>query len=42
MYVINEAHNHGVTAISVTSDCSRIISGGSEGEVRFLLNIINK
>lgn len=34
MYVISDAHIHGVTAISTTSDCSRIISGGSEGEVR--------
>lgn len=34
MYVINDAHIHGVTSISTTSDCQRIISGGSEGEVR--------
>lgn len=34
MYVITDAHIHGVTAISTTSDCQRIISGGSEGEVR--------
>lgn len=34
MYVINDAHQNGVTAMSCTSDCSRIISGGMEGEVR--------
>ena len=34
MYVINDAHIHGVTSITTTSDCSRIISGGAEGEVR--------
>eukprot|EP01015_Nassula_variabilis_P029619 TRINITY_DN6378_c0_g1_i5.p1 TRINITY_DN6378_c0_g1~~TRINITY_DN6378_c0_g1_i5.p1 ORF type:complete len:563 (-),score=111.82 TRINITY_DN6378_c0_g1_i5:24-1712(-) len=34
LYVINDAHIHGVTAITTTSDCSRIISGGHEGEVR--------
>jgi hypothetical protein len=30
MYVISDAHIHGVTAITTTSDCARIISGGSE------------
>ena len=34
LYLINDAHIHGVTAISTTSDCQRIISGGNEGEVR--------
>ncbi|OWK14718.1 hypothetical protein Celaphus_00001022, partial [Cervus elaphus hippelaphus] len=34
MYVINNAHRIGVTAIATTSDCKRIISGGGEGEVR--------
>lgn len=34
MYLINDAHIHGVTAITTTSDCQRIISGGNEGEVR--------
>merc|ERR1711937_748697 len=34
MYVINDAHQNGVTAMATTSDCSRIISGGMEGEVR--------
>ena len=34
MFVINDAHIHGVTAVTSTSDCQRIISGGSEGEVR--------
>lgn len=33
-YAINDAHNHGVTALSPTSDCQRIVSGGMEGEVR--------
>nr|XP_020822405.1 cilia- and flagella-associated protein 52 isoform X2 [Phascolarctos cinereus] len=34
MYVINNAHSIGVTAIATTSDCKRIISGGGEGQVR--------
>lgn len=34
MYVINDAHIHGVTSIATTSDCQRIVSGGMEGEVR--------
>ena len=34
MYCISDAHIHGVTAITTTSDGKRIISGGSEGEVR--------
>lgn len=33
-YVISDAHIHGVTAIATTSDCQKIVSGGSEGEVR--------
>jgi len=33
-YVINNAHNSGVTAIATTSDSKRIISGGGEGQVR--------
>lgn len=33
-YAINDAHNHGVTALCPTNDCQRIISGGMEGEVR--------
>lgn len=33
-YVINDAHNHGVSAITSTNDCTRIISGGDQGEVR--------
>nr|XP_020760200.1 cilia- and flagella-associated protein 52 [Odocoileus virginianus texanus] len=33
MYVINNAHRIGVTAIATTSDYKRIISGGGEGEV---------
>lgn len=34
MYVINDAHLHGVTSIALTSDSQRVVSGGSEGEVR--------
>lgn len=34
MFVINDAHIHGVTAICSTSDCQNIVSGGVEGEVR--------
>ena len=34
LYSINDAHNHGVTALAPTNDCTRIISGGMEGEVR--------
>lgn len=33
-YAINDAHNHGVTALRSTNDCQRIVSGGMEGEVR--------
>jgi len=33
MYVINDAHRHGVTAL-ISASSSRIISGGVEGEVR--------
>ncbi|XP_076373067.1 cilia- and flagella-associated protein 52 [Tachypleus tridentatus] len=34
IFTINDAHNRGVTAITTTTDCKRIISGGGEGEVR--------
>merc|ERR1719253_499108 len=34
LYVINDAHKNGVTAMACTNDCSRIVSGGMEGEVR--------
>merc|ERR1719331_2766973 len=34
LYVINDAHKNGVTSLSMTSDSGRIVSGGSEGEVR--------
>lgn len=34
MYVINDAHPHGVTSITANTDCTRIVSGGMEGEVR--------
>ncbi|XP_038067844.1 cilia- and flagella-associated protein 52-like [Patiria miniata] len=33
-YQINDAHNKKVTAITTTSDCRFIISGGGEGQVR--------
>merc|ERR1712232_859251 len=34
LYVINDAHKNGVTALAPTSDNSRVITGGMEGEVR--------
>jgi len=34
MYVINDAHHRGVTAVTMTSDCQKIVSGGGEGMVR--------
>jgi len=34
IYAINDAHRDGVTAITVTKDNRRIISGGEEGQVR--------
>ncbi|XP_053552817.1 cilia- and flagella-associated protein 52 [Bombina bombina] len=34
MYVIENAHSMGVTAMAASSDCKRIISGGGEGQVR--------
>eukprot|EP00879_Flechtneria_rotunda_P026720 GHRR01028541.1.p1 GENE.GHRR01028541.1~~GHRR01028541.1.p1 ORF type:complete len:378 (+),score=118.14 GHRR01028541.1:71-1204(+) len=34
LYIINDAHHKAVTAIAVTSDSSRLISGGEEGMVR--------
>lgn len=33
-YAINDAHNHGVTALAATNDCNYLVSGGQEGEVR--------
>ena len=36
MYVISDAHIHGVTSITTTSDCKRIVSGGSE--VKYFYN----
>tara|TARA_B110000503_G_scaffold141377_1_gene234713 strand:- start:265 stop:399 length:135 start_codon:yes stop_codon:yes gene_type:complete len=43
MFVINDAHLHGVTALALTSDSGRVVSGGSEGEVRvFKLGKIDK
>ena len=35
LFVINDAHPEGVTAVAVTNDCSRIITGGANGAVRF-------
>ncbi|CAF4666857.1 unnamed protein product, partial [Rotaria socialis] len=34
IFTINDAHNRGVTAVTVTNDCRRIISGGGEGMIR--------
>ncbi|XP_013789234.2 cilia- and flagella-associated protein 52-like [Limulus polyphemus] len=34
IFTIHDAHNRGVTAITTTTDCKQIISGGGEGEVR--------
>lgn len=34
MYAIHDAHRDGVTALSCTSDCRRVISGGQTGQVR--------
>jgi hypothetical protein len=34
MYVINDAHNHGVTAMASTTDCTKLVTGGMEGEIR--------
>jgi len=33
LYVINDANNHGYTAVTSTADGERIISGGAEGEI---------
>jgi len=34
LYVINDAHKNGVTALCPTSDCGKLVTGGMEGEVR--------
>ncbi|KAG2461041.1 CFA52 protein, partial [Polypterus senegalus] len=34
LYILNNAHSMGVSAIAVTSDCKWVISGGGEGQVR--------
>eukprot|EP00471_Norrisiella_sphaerica_P013453 CAMPEP_0184496282 /NCGR_PEP_ID=MMETSP0113_2-20130426/33553_1 /TAXON_ID=91329 /ORGANISM="Norrisiella sphaerica, Strain BC52" /LENGTH=646 /DNA_ID=CAMNT_0026882843 /DNA_START=84 /DNA_END=2024 /DNA_ORIENTATION=+ len=34
IYSINDAHRNGVTAISMTNDSKRIVSGGAQGNVR--------
>lgn len=34
IYAINDAHKNGVTALALSNDCGRIVSGGMEGEVR--------
>ena len=31
LYTINDAHLKGVTALAVTSDSCRVVSGGEEG-----------
>ena len=36
-FEINNAHNKGVTALAFTNDCTRIISGGGDGQVRVVL-----
>ena len=33
LYTINDAHPHGVTCLLGSSDCTRIVSGGKEGNV---------
>jgi WD40 repeat protein len=34
LYAIPLAHQGAVTAIATTNDCERVISGGSDGQVR--------
>lgn len=34
MFTIDDAHRKGVTAVTSTSDCRRLVSGGGEGQVR--------
>lgn len=34
IYIIHDAHQKGVTAVAMTSNCLQIVSGGGEGEVR--------
>lgn len=34
MYAINDCHNKGVTAIAMSKDCGKLLSGGGEGQVR--------
>ncbi|GIX99756.1 cilia- and flagella-associated protein 52, partial [Caerostris extrusa] len=34
LYIVENAHQRGVTAITATSNCLRIVSGGGEGDVR--------
>lgn len=34
LYVINDAHKNGVTALAITSDCGYIVTGGMEGDIR--------
>lgn len=40
LYTINDAHHKAVTAIAVTSDSNRIISGGEEGELLLLESLV--
>lgn len=39
MYVINDAHPRGVTAVAITSNCRHVISGGGEGMVKTYKNL---
>ena len=34
IFTINDAHNKGVTAVTGTHDCRKILSGGGDGQVR--------
>jgi WD40 repeat protein len=34
LFCINDAHINGVTAVTSTSDCAKLVSGGMNGEIR--------
>eukprot|EP01135_Chromosphaera_perkinsii_P007615 Nk52_evm71s914 gene=Nk52_evmTU71s914 len=34
IFTINDAHNKGVTAVTGTHDCKKVLSGGGDGQVR--------
>lgn len=38
--MVNNAHSMGVTAIAITKDSSRIVSGGGEGQVRLFVSCL--